>query len=398
MTDQPAAGPLLKAALFKTRLDLPQTMRWVAATQGVGLLRQLAQMIDLGPRGSGISAQEYYEFALWRPSLARQDRRAYLSAAGQDRLNARLSPLTAASYHGLLRDKVLSNLLLARAGFPVLPTLAVMLPGGALPGVPCFTTPEALSRWLLDEAPLPVFGKPVGGLIGLGAASIVAAEGDTLVLGDGRRVPALALAQEVAGYWQGWMVQPRLRMHADVAALSGTAAAMLRVLTLRDADGPRTLFTLVRLPARGAMTDTKHPAGPNGNAIVDSATGALGRAQNDWRMNTAPLTEALATGVPLAGRSLPFVAQACRMCEEVHRLFPAHGVLGFDVALTPDGPVLGEVNTRPDFTGWQRAADRGLMNPDFAPRLAAAEAETRRRLAVEGREDRRIRGKGCKAR
>jgi hypothetical protein len=386
-----AAGtPLLKNRSLGPRFDLAASLRWVRQAHGVGLLRQVGQVFALSRR-VGMTPREYYEFALFRPTLTEDERRAYVSFSSQRKLNLRLSPASLRGLHGLCTDKVLCALVLAQAGIPTVPTLALFSTAMAVPTIPALTTPEALADWLLHEAPLPVFGKPVDGSLGVGGASILDRDGTDLVLGDGRRVAAHALAAEVArDYGGGWQVQPLLRLHPDVAQIAGTAVAMLRVVTLRDATGTAVLYALLRLPAKGAMIDTNQPHSPNGNVIVDLATGALGRAQSNWRMATTALEASPATGVPLAGRQLPFLPEACRLCETAHRLFPRHGVLGFDVALTPDGPVIGEVNSLPHHHNWQKAADRGLMNPDFAPRFAAAIAETERRTAREATEADRV--------
>jgi Sugar-transfer associated ATP-grasp len=383
-------GPLLKNRSIGPRFDLAASLRWVRQAHGVGLLRQVGQALALSRR-AGMTPREYYELALFRPALTEADRRAYVSFRSQRALNLRLSPAGLRGLHGLCTDKVLCALVLAQAGLATVPTLALFSTAMVVPAIPALATPEALADWLLHEAPLPVFGKPVDGSLGMGGASILDREGDELLLGDGRRVAARALAAEVArDYGGGWQVQPLLRLHPDVAALAGTAVAMLRVVTLRDAMGTAALYALLRLPAQGAMIDANQPHAPNGNVVVDPATGALGRAQSNWHLNTTALDTAPATGLPLAGRHLPSLPQACRLCETAHRLFPRHGVLGFDVALTPEGPVIGEVNSLPHHHNWQRAADRGLMNSDFAPRFAAAIAETERRTAREAAEAARV--------
>lgn len=386
----PSPGAAFKDRAVSTRFDLGQAMLWVRQAHGVGLLRQTRQIIALSRRAK-MKPREYYENALFRPSLGDDERRAYVTFHSQIALNLRLSPPQLSGLHGLSSDKMLCGMVLAQAGLPTVPTLALHAPGVSVPSLNCLPTPEALADWLLAEAILPVFGKPVNGSLGMGAMSIVGREGGVLVLGDGRKVAARDLTAEMARvHGRGWMVQPLLRLHPDVAELAGSAVAMLRITTLRDAAGPKALYAVLRLPGKGAMIDTQQPWASGGHVEVDLATGALGRAQDAWRMNTTPLATALATGAVLAGRRLPFVAEACHICETAHRLFLQHGVLGFDIALTAEGPVIGEINALPFHTNWQRASDRGLLNPDFSPRIAAALAETERRSAREAEESARV--------
>jgi hypothetical protein len=144
------------------------------------------------------------------------------------------------------------------------------------------------------------------------------------------------------------------------------------------------LYCVQKIPAKGAMVDA-HAMAAHVLASVDPVTGRLLRAQNMFEMCIRPTMTATATGASLADVTLPMVPQAVAMCEAAHRLFPTHGLFGFDVMLAEDGPLIGEVNTTPFHMLYQRAADRGVMNPDFASRLAEAQAATAARIALRAR-------------
>ena len=59
----------------------------------------------------------------------------------------------------------------------------------------------------------------------------------------------------------------------------------------------------------------------------------------------------------------------------VHALFPRQGILGPDIALTPDGPKITEVNSNPSHGFYQKSLARGFMNAEIAPQITAALAE-----------------------
>jgi hypothetical protein len=46
--------------------------------------------------------------------------------------------------------------------------------------------------------------------------------------------------------------------------------------------------------------------------------------------------------------------------------------LGLTFALTPEGPLITEINSNPFHATYQHAADRGLLNPDFTPAIKVA--------------------------
>jgi hypothetical protein len=60
-----------------------------------------------------------------------------------------------------------------------------------------------------------------------------------------------------------------------------------------------------------------------------------------------------ATRVSLHGRRVPFLERAESLAVGAHRFFGLQRVLGWDVALTPDGPKLLEVNSLPGVIGWE---------------------------------------------
>ena len=88
-------------------------------------------------------------------------------------------------------------------------------------------------------------------------------------------------------------------------------------------------------------------------------------------LETAPVT-----GAQLAGAVLPDLPRALELALEVQQLLPSHGVLGIDIALTDEGPMLNEVNGNPHHSLYQRASARGLLNPDFRPLIDEALAVT----------------------
>ena len=91
-------------------------------------------------------------------------------------------------------------------------------------------------------------------------------------------------------------------------------------------------------------------------APVDLATGRLGPALRREGRLLAPTPRHPDTGVAIEGFQLPHweaVADLARRAHDVARGMPA---VGWDVAITPDGPVLVEGNTTFDVDGLQAPA------------------------------------------
>lgn len=389
-----AQGTILKTEPAPQKVNLARAMAWAAAMHGKGRYRQLREIAALAFGPQKLEPKDYYVYSLFRSSISSAERQTYLSSASGNALNERLSPHSSAGQHSLFNNKLLMGFALERAGFPVLSPRALYSGSVRVPSVPPLATAEEIAGFLREDGALPCFGKPVDGTLGIGGASFVAVspDGGTVTLGDGRDVAMTALTEEIARHFQrGYMFQPLIRQHPEVEALNGTAVGMFRVVTVRTKNGPELLYTALKMPAKGTMIDAGVGALSNAVALVDPATGRILRAQDMTRFCTTPLEASPATGAPLQVAALPYVPEAVALALRAHALFPGHGILGFDIALAADGPILNEINSNPHHHVYQRAADRGLLNPDFLPLLQAAEAESRRIATEAGGEVRSAR-------
>lgn len=367
-------GPILKLETQKTSLDLNNAMAWVAQKTKKGRLQQAFEMARFALGKQKLSLEDYFLMALWRPELSAENKAAFLSHTSSWMLNNRLSPINEFSLHGLTKNKVLTGLALRAAGFPTLVPLAVFGGQFAVPGAVLLRSAADIADWLRQDGQLPVFGKPVNASLSIGAASYVSLTDDrnSVVLGNGTIVTLAAITAEIAEHFSaGYMFEPLIVQHPAVEAITGKAVGGLRVVTLRGPDGPEVLYTAQRLPGVGAMMDALTTS-PYTVALVDAASGRISRAQSMYAMNTKPLEASLVTGVRFDTVVLPFVAEAMAVSVEAHRMFATPGILGFDIALTTAGVVINEVNSNPYHSTYQHSADRGLMNPDFRPRIEAA--------------------------
>jgi hypothetical protein len=102
---------------------------------------------------------------------------------------------------------------------------------------------------------------------------------------------------------------------------------------------------------------------------VALADGALGRACFGYGGQDHDIHPA--TGAPIAGRTLPDWAAAIALAVDAHaRAFADYVLIGWDVAFTPQGPLLIEGNGKPGVLMPQRAARRGLGEGRYGALLA----------------------------
>ena len=158
------------------------------------------------------------------------------------------------------------------------------------------------------------------------------------------------------------LVQQRLQNHAALEMLNNGALSTVRVLTCLNEKGQPEIIGAAARMAIGAnhVVDNLHAGGIA--AAVDARTGTLGSASNlgaDARLgwlNRHPVSGAL-----IAGTQLPMWDDVREFAVRAHRAFSDRLLVGWDIAITPEGPVLVEGNGSPDLDIMQRFAGRGLL-------------------------------------
>lgn len=371
---------ILKLRRYNLSVDLGDSIRRVQETTGKGPARQGLEIMALMLGRQRLLATNYYEYGLWRRDLTRQEKTAFVSEAGSRAINLRLSPVDRLSLGGLVTNKLLTGLALRSAGFPAQKPRALFGMGVKIPEVERLESAADIAGWLSAEGNLPVFGKPLHQTLGIGAASYLSVEdgGKSVRFGNGKIAGIDALSIEIAANFpDGYLFEPLIRQHPDVEAITGPAVGALRVVTLREPDGVRVLYVAQRLPAVGSMTDGANQNAPFAEALIDAESGRIIRVQDMDRMPPDRLETSHVTGRPFAKVTLPFVKEARTIACDAHRLLAGAGILGFDIALAHTGPVINEINSNPFHSVYQRSADRGLMNPEFRPRIQAAIAHAK---------------------
>lgn len=171
------------------------------------------------------------------------------------------------------------------------------------------------------------------------------------------------------------LVQRALENHPELRPIAPDAVCTVRAVTGREPGrAPTLLWAVLRVPAPGREVDNVGQGGAA--APIDVARGVLAGARPDavelgtWDLHPV-------TGAPIAGRRVP------RWSEVVATVLLAHSTVdlafvGWDVALTPDGPLLLEGNT---VLGGAEDAGPGLAGTAFAA-CAAAHLEGRARRSA----------------
>jgi Sugar-transfer associated ATP-grasp len=164
------------------------------------------------------------------------------------------------------------------------------------------------------------------------------------------------------------IVQPRLVNHAAIADLAQRSLVAIRVVTCLDAVGrPVVTHGVLRILSK---LEPDWPGDDEYGTAVDLATGRLGPLSSD-RLARCTLHWSChpVTGQAVEGRFLVAWPEIQALAVAAHQAFAHRTLIGWDIAWTPDGPVLLEGNNSLDVMFPQRVYHQGIGRGPLGPLL-----------------------------
>jgi Sugar-transfer associated ATP-grasp len=208
-----------------------------------------------------------------------------------------------------------------------------------------------IEAFVAEDLPARFVVKPSEGYAGRGVR-LVERRDDGMLQVNGRTTSAAAFWSELRAddEFAVWIVQELLVNHPEMSAIGGSETLhTARITTFVGRAGPPAiLFSNLKLAISGGAVDN-FQAGATGNAICDiDHEGRLGAVYvtNPGPAGLQRRADNPLTGESLTGRALPGWDDARRMVLDAAPHFLPYRALGWDVALTPGGPVIVETNTR----------------------------------------------------
>lgn len=242
-------------------------------------------------------------------------------------------------YTCLLQDKLVFERYYSSTGLPTAPVLGIVR-GGLVDGFPRHST-RPLDFWDWGQENFsgqPLFCKPQHGIKGKGVFKLQF---------EGDRASANGVSvtrEELFGKFKTpYIIQRLIVQHPRLAELHPESLNTLRVITF-NANGNVELFlTYLRMGAAGLVNDNNNES----RAIVrvDQETGRLYDSGFAIQGAEAMLADAHpTTSIKFSGRYIPHF-DACRdLAISAHHQIPSMLSIGWDIAITPDGPLLLEGN------------------------------------------------------
>jgi len=369
-----AAPDVLDTATPKTQLTFGELMPRVASEFSKPLSSQIKDLFRLGLRHHKLSVDEYYQMSLFDDNL--YDDAAKRQFIGMDKSREIWRKLMPLSQHiGLANDKLMFERTLTSFGFSTPKTLAVM--GGHYPtnSVQQVNDIDSLHAFL-ESADMPVFAKPIDSLRSLGSVRIegYSASNKMISVSNGSVVSLDSFMSEIQNKFSGnYLFQSCVERHPAFAKMTGGGLSTIRIATLDSGDGAKPWRAAAKLTSPRTVADNFWRAG-NLLAAVDLETGKLGKALTTMGMDGDFVSRHPDTQEPIEGVEIPFWREAIQATQDVASLFPRTLLLGFDVAITPEGPMIIEANADPHLMMMQIAHQEGALDDTMNATLAYADA------------------------
>ena len=244
----------------------------------------------------------------------------------------------------LLQDKFCFWSFMDRHGIAVVPIIAHTV-GGKLVDGDALPKLRSLERF---------FVKPVAANCGSKASVVVVRDGDFTV--DGQKT---SFDELIAG-GEDFIFQPVVENHAAIREINPSSLNTLRLVTCRRRDGTLELWDsgMMRVGRANANVDN-FAKGGIGVGIDQSGRLMKYGYSHDRELNYAKTDRHPDTKVSFEGRAVPFYAESVELALKAHALFPRLLTVGWDVAVTPDGPMLVEGNHDWDIEMLQVVHHRG---------------------------------------
>lgn len=314
--------------------------------------------LHLGP--GKMTLPEYVQYAVYDTTRhSREDQRRFIT-------NTLHWPITRAccdmSWQAATEDKWLCSDIFAGSGVPVPETLAVIdKTGRAFPRTRKIATAKEFTDFASSPDALPCFGKEIRGICSFGAFLIEEADGSRVRLkGEGWME-----AERFMGAFVGdtpYLLQRLARNHGFFDRYTDSLATVRICILLAD-DGIKTPFAVLKLPSRKNLADSFWRPG-NLACNLEPESGKVLTVRTKDRFGTTDHDAHPETGAPLLGETLP---QWARVLDLVHKCAPIFQPVRYqsmDIAVTPDGPVLIEINTGGGFDLPQLASGRGFLTDE----------------------------------
>lgn len=340
--------------------DLRQLMQFAAKKSGRSAIAIAKDFAQLQKSDRKINIVEYVRWKLYDDTrYTPEERAAFISNDLHWPIIHKCCDYT---WNAAAEDKVLADTLMRSGGVPVPETLAVIDRSTRhYPGVEKLDNADAIKSMILAQGGTGMFGKVVGGMISFGAFEIEKADGTHVTCVGRDPMTYDAFLADLIGD-QAYMIQKTQTNHPVFAAYC-SALATVRMVNIVRNGRIDTLIAVLKVPQGNNIADAFWRPG-NLACEIDVHTGTIKTiVRRDGPEMTFLDDHPAKPG--FMGLQLPHWDKLREVNDLAARIFSPLRYQSCDIAITPDGPVMIELNYGGGFDLPQNASGRGMLTPDL---------------------------------
>lgn len=319
-------------SLFHSCKQLCKNGRYVSSHYNVGVFRQLYHLMYLALIHN-LSAECYYLYKLWSANnLQKAD--LYIQ-------NFECRALVSKIHSNVDVNDIDNKLLFFKAcqqyGLATAPVVAAIKNDGGI-------------EWLQEQEVLPpqdLLIKPVNEACGNGIEKWIYDQHGKWKRNEDQALNDKELLEYCRNYSSdsACIIQLVLKNHSELMSYSRGGLATVRVVTgILPTESPIVLMASFRMPVGKSFLDNFHAGGiAAGISNKGLMTAAITMNIADGEYFNHPDTKAT-----IKGEALPHYDKIIRLALDAQRVFNRFYFVGWDIALTEDGPILIEANTNWD--------------------------------------------------
>jgi hypothetical protein len=300
-------------------------------------------------RKDGFLPKEAFQFGLFKPDISDSEIAECISTSKMTPVLLSINPL---SWAPLLRNKSIFYRYCRASGVPIPELYAIFFRENA--GWSC--TGSVLSarkdweNFFELHLPSEFVIKPSDGFMGR-RINVFSRNGKMFVDASGKQYNAADLYDNLSSdpQYDSFIIQQRLVNHPELIRLTDTQYLQtVRIITYVDTTGHCNIIhaNLKLILGQAVVDNWQRGLTGNATALASLADGLLQPAvavpKNGSQLRTIPIHPK--TGIPLDQFRLPFWHQVCSLVKDSAIKFLPVRTIGWDVALTPAGPLILEAN------------------------------------------------------
>lgn len=343
----------MRLSLTKAKKFIKQ-LRFLGSFEKKTSIIQLLDMILLGFR-YGFSPLEYNLYGFYKKSISRSEKLSFIS---NEKILKTFRPyLNHKSWIPILENKLLFFLYYSQLGFPVVEVYGFYYPerGFFLDGSPLREKSDFL-RWLNKSDIKGCVVKPLGSLGGKGIMifeELISPE--TIRSNDGKNYSLnevislmekdIEVRQSKEDNYKGYIIEEKIEQDPAMNVLSGKSLNTIRVSTLITNNNEILIdFGMLRVGREGSITDSLHQGGYVVNINVEN--GSIGEKTFGYKEEGGPWIEEKEERIKdfFTDCKVPFWHDIVSLAKKAASFSPELRSVGWDIAISKNGPVLMEGN------------------------------------------------------